>query len=117
MSVIDKAAAQFRERLSGELKFVECPEWGEKDKPLKVYYKPAINFKAQEKIYALVNAGKSSEAVCQTLIIRALDEEGNHLFRQTDMPKFMHEVDPEIVAGIVTQMQPDEDDVATLKKS
>ena len=49
MSIIDKAAAQFRERLSGELKYVECAEWGEKDKPLKVYYKPAINFKAQEK--------------------------------------------------------------------
>lgn len=117
MSIIETAAAQFREKLNGELKFVECPEWGEKDKPLKIYYKPAINFKSQEKIFALVNAGKSSEAVCQTLIIRALDEEGNHIFRQTDMPKLMHEVDPEVVATIVTEMSPDEDDAATLKKS
>lgn len=117
MSIIDKAAAQFRERLSGDLNSIDVVEWGEKDKPLKIYFKPAINFKAQEKIYALVNAGKSSEAVCQTLIIRALDEDGNHIFRQTDMLKLMHEVDPEIVASIITQMQPAEDDIQTLKKS
>lgn len=117
MSVIEKATAQFREKLSGELQSIEVPEWGEPDKPLKIYYKAAINFRSQEKIFALVNASKSSEAVCQTLIIRALDADGKRLFKQTDMPNLMHEVDPEIVASIVTQMSPNEDDAETLKKS
>ena len=47
MSVLEKATAQFREKISGELSFVEVPEWGEPDNPLKIYYKQALNFKAQ----------------------------------------------------------------------
>ena len=117
MSVIEKAAAQFRERLNGELRSIDVPEWSEKDKPFKVYFKPLINFKAQEKIYALVNAGKASEAICQTLIIRALDIDGKNLFRQHDLQTLMHESDPDVVGRIITAMTPEEDDADTLKKS
>ena len=117
MSVLEKATAQFREKISGELQFVEVPEWGEPDKPLKVYYKPAINFKAQGKILALFKADKDEEAVCQSLIIKALDEDGKHIFKQTDMPNLLHEVDPDVVNRILSEMSINIDDAEELKKT
>jgi len=117
MSVIEKAAAQFRERLNGELQSIDVPEWSEKDKAFKIYFKPLINFKAQEKIYALVNAGKASEAICQTLVIRALDIDGKNIFRQHDIQSLMHESDPDVVGRIIQAMTPDTDDAEMLKKS
>ena len=117
MSVIEKAAAQFRERLNGELQSIDVPEWSEKDKPFKIYFKPLINFKAQEKIYTLVNAGKASEAICQTLVIRALDIDGKNIFRQHDIQALMHECDPDVVGRIIQAMSPEEFDPETLKKS
>jgi len=117
MSVLEKATAQFREKISGELQFVLVPEWGEPDKPLKVYYKPAINFKAQGKILALFKADKDEEAVCQSLIIKALDEDGNHIFKQTDMPNLLHEVDPDVVNRILSEMSINIDDAEELKKT
>ena len=117
MSVLEKATAQFREKISGELQFVEVPEWGEPDKPLKVYYKPAINFKAQGKILALFKQDKDEEAVCQSLIIKALDQDGKHIFKQTDMPKLLHEVDPDVVNRILSEMSINIDDAEALKKT
>lgn len=117
MSVIEKATQNFRDKLSGELQFVEVPEWGEPDKPLRIYYKPALNFRAQGKILALFKQDKDEEAVCQSLIIKALDEAGNHLFKQTDMPNLLHEVDPEIVNRILSEMNSQIDDAETLKKT
>ncbi len=118
MTILANAEAHFRSRLGGELRSLDVPEWGEDGTPLKIYFKSLINFKAQEKIYSLVNEGKSSEAVCQTLIIRALDEDGKHLFTDRDKEKLMRFVDPEVVARIVSAMTPDdEDDLDSLKKS
>ena len=117
MSVLEKATAQFREKISGELQHVLVPEWGEPDKPLKIYYKPAINFKAQGKILALFKADKDEEAVCQSLIIKALDEDGKHIFKQTDMPNLLHEVDPDVVNRILSEMSINIDDAEELKKT
>ena len=117
MSVLEKATAQFRDKISGELQHVLVPEWGEPDNPLKIYFKPALNFKAQGKILALFKADKDEEAVCQSLIIKALDEDGNHIFKQTDMPNLLHEVDPEVVNRILSEMSINIDDAEELKKT
>ena len=118
MSVLEKATAQFRNKISGELQFVEVPEWGESpDKPLKIYYKPALNFKAQNKILALFKQDKDDEAVCQSLIIKALDEDGKHIFQQTDMPSLLREVDPDVVNRILGEMATNIDDAEELKKT
>ena len=117
MSVLEQAPAQFRENISGELQHVLVPEWGEPDKPLKIYYKPAINFKAQGKILSLFKADKDEEAVCQSLIIKALDEDGKHIFKQTDMPNLLHEVDPDVVNRILSEMSINIDDAEELKKT
>ena len=117
MSVLEKATAQFRDLMSGELQFVEVPEWGEPDKPLKIYYKSAINFIAQGKILALFKQDKDNEAVLQSLIIKALDVDGNNIFKQTDMQSMLREVDPDVVNRILSEMTTDIDDAEMLKKT
>jgi len=118
MSILERAEADFREKLSGKPNSIEVPEWGENGTPLKVYWKSLINFKSQEKIFALISAGKTSEAVCQTLITRALDEEGNHLFQQNELEKLMRFTDPNVISRIVEAMAPDEEtDIDALKKN
>ena len=116
-SAIEKATAHFRQRLNVELLSLDFPEWSESGKPFKIYFKPLINFKAQEKIFKLVSDGKSSEALCMTLVIRALDKEGKPLLQEGHMASLMHEVDPDVVSGIVTKMGQESDDHETLKKT
>jgi Asp-tRNA(Asn)/Glu-tRNA(Gln) amidotransferase B subunit len=118
MSILERAEADFREKLSGKPNSIEVPEWGENGTPLKVYWKSLINFKSQEKIFALISSGKTSEAVCQTLITRALDEEGNHLFQQNELEKLMRFTDPNVISRIVEAMAPEEEtDIDALKKN
>ena len=118
MGIIDIAEADFRSKLNGKLSSMDVPEWGENGTPLKVYWKSLINFKSQEKIFQLVNAGKTSEAVCQTLIIRALNEEGQPLFQQYELEKLMRFSDPNVIGRIVGAMSPEEDnDIDELKKN
>ena len=117
MSITDRAEADFREKLGGKPSSIDVPEWGENGTPLKVFWKPLINFKSQEKIFQLVNAGKTSEAVCQTLITRSIDEEGNPLFQQNEMEKLMRFTDPTVIGRIVGAMSPDDEDIGSLKKN
>ena len=118
VGIVDRAEADFRSKLSGKLNSMDVPEWGENGTPLKVYWKPLINFKSQGKIFALLNEGKTSEAVCQTLITRALDEEGQHLFQQHEMEKLLRFTDPNVISKIVGAMSPeDEDDIDEIKKN
>ena len=118
MSILERAEADFREKLSGKPNSIEVPEWGENGTPLKVYWNSLINFKSQEMIFALISSGKTSEAVCQTLITRALDEEGNHLFQQNELEKLMRFTDPNVISRIVEAMAPDEEtDIDALKKN
>ena len=118
MSVLEKATSHFREKISGELKYVFVPEWGDSpDKPLKIYYKPSINFKAQGKILALFKQNKDEEAGCMSLIIRALDENGKNIFNEGNMPNLLHEVDPDVVNRILAEMGANDEDSEEIKKN
>ena len=116
-SAIEKATNHFRERLNGELLSLDVPEWGENGKPFKIYFNPLINFNAQEKIFKLVSESKSSEALCMTLVIRALNADGKPLFQEGHMGQLMHETDPDVVSSIVTRMGAESDDHESLKKT
>ena len=118
MSVLEKATTQFRDKISGELQFVEVPEWGESpDKPLKIYYKPAINFLAQGKILALFKQDKDSEAVVQSLIIKALDADGKNIFNESDMQSILREVHTDVVQRILEDMTNNIRNAEELKKT
>ncbi len=114
MDVLTRARNQFSERLSAGLQFIEVPEWKDEDgSNTKIYYKPSLNLKQQQKILELSSKDKVVEAIAMTLVLRALDENGKPLFNQSNMHEIMRECDPDVVSRIVTGMNADDlsDDV------
>jgi len=97
--------AHFRNKISGGLAQVEVEEWG-----ITVYYKTASTLKEQSKIVELAQAGNTIEALVETLIQRARDQEGKRLFRPADKEVIMNEVDPDVLIRVVTEINQVETD-------
>ena len=107
MSLIDKATAHFEDVLAQGLKGpIEVPEWD-----AKIYYKPSTTMAEEAKIIELSQQGKQTEALVQTLIMRARDENGDPVFTGADKLKLMRSVDPKIILKIVTQFGADDEDI------
>ena len=107
-NVMEKAKAHFLDKIQGEMKSIEVPEWG-----TTIYFKP-LSLTQQDRIYQYIRKG-SLESLAETLIVRALDENGNHMFKAANKTEFMHMVDPAVVNKIVLAMAEDEDDLETLE--
>ncbi len=116
-AILESAKSHFREKLSGGLRSMEVPEWSVDGKPAVIYYKPSLNFSQQEKILALSDQGKKAEAIVEALIQRALDEDGNRLFKTVDRTELMKHTDPEIISRIVGAMSGDDDDLDDATKN
>lgn len=99
MSIKENAKNQFRERLSGQLNSIEVPEWGE-----KIYFKSAINGKKQGQIMALYDKGKIVDSVCMSLIMRALDKDGNQIWKPAELQEILREYDINVISRIVEQI-------------
>lgn len=105
MSILSKATAHYRERISGGFQSIEVPEWG-----TEIFFKPSISLKEQAPISRLLSQGKSEEALVETLIIRCHDADGKRVFRMADKHELMNKVDPSVVARIVEAINAREDD-------
>ena len=117
-NVIDIAKNQFKERLNAGLQVIEVPEWSDENGiPLKIYYKPALNLKQQQKVLELSAQNKVSEAIAMTLVLRSLDEEGTSMFKQANMPEIMRDMDPDVVARIVSVMTQEDLTVDQIEKN
>jgi hypothetical protein len=105
--LIDKATAHFETVLAqGLCGPIHVPEWD-----ADVYYKPSTTMFEESKIIELTQQGKTTEALVTTLIMRARDEEGKHLFGAADKQKLMRSVDPKVILSVVTQMSADNEDI------
>ena len=104
-SVLEKAKSHMRDKIGAGLKGpIAVPEW-----ETEVFYKPATTFHQESKVIELQQAGKTVEALVQTLINRALDKDGKHIFRLADKQDLMRGVDPAVILRIIQGMN-DEDD-------
>ena len=92
LSAIQKAQGHFQSKLSAELKMVRIEEWD-----LDVYYRDINTLRTESKIVELAQAGKSVEALVQTVLSKALDKEGKLLFTQYDKDALMNDADPAVV--------------------
>lgn len=99
MSVLDKATAHFRTKLSSEMKSVEVPEW-----ETTVYFKDTITLKEQSKLIELASTGKTTEALVETLITKARNQDGTKMFNTMDKVVFMNEVDPQVLIRVVSEL-------------
>lgn len=105
--LIDKATAHFESILSQGLKGpIVVPEWD-----AEIYYKPSSTMAEEAKIIELSQAGKTTEALVTTLIIKAKDKDGAPLFDMADRPRLMRAVDPAVILRVVTSFN--QDDAAT----
>mgnify|MGYP001319934988 CR=1 FL=1 len=50
------------------------------------------------------NKGQLVEALIETLIVRAKDSEGKSIFQPGERQIIKHEVDPEVLTRVVTEM-------------
>jgi hypothetical protein len=97
--VLEKATSHFRERLSGELKSIEVPEWG-----CKIFFKDVNTLREESKIVELAQQGKTVEALVQTLVIKARNEDGTKMFSEADKMVLMNEVDPNVIIRACNEM-------------
>jgi hypothetical protein len=97
--VLDTATAHFRNQISGAMQVVDVPEWG-----AKVYYKSAVSLKDEGKILELTQSGKTVEALVESLIVRARNEDGTKMFNFADKAALLNEVDPRVLIRVVGEM-------------
>ena len=95
--VLGMAKSHFREKLDASPECIDVPEWG-----MKIYFKP-INLKQQDKIYKYIRAG-SLESLAETVIVRALDENGNKIFKPVHKTELMTLVDSDVISRICEVM-------------
>jgi hypothetical protein len=99
MSVIDRVKEHFESK--GINKF-EVAEWGEEGKPLVIYNKP---FTLAEKRNLFKNAKNDDLAVLvDAIVLKALDAEGNKIFKLDDKKTLLNNADPDVIATVATQM-------------
>lgn len=96
---IEKATAHFRTKISGEMKKIHVPEW-ETD----IYFKESSSLKEQGKIVELAQKGNTVEALVETLILKARNQDGSKMFSPMDKVVFMNEVDPDVVIRVVGEI-------------
>ncbi len=104
--MLEKAKAHFKEVLAQEgLHCILVPEWGDKNQPAKIYFKPMTALPV--KIYSrLVELGSQQtvEAFVDILILRCLDEQGKPLFKAVDKTEMLREISSIVVCDIIRQM-------------
>ncbi len=113
--VLEKATAHFREKVGGELKHVYVPEW-----ETKIYFKNTISLKEQSKLIELAQQGKTTEALVESLIVKARNEDGSKMFMMPDKVTMMNEVDPAViirVVGEINEASSQEEDLEKVEKN
>ena len=94
-TILNNATAHFRTKL----RVIDVPEWGS-----KIWYKPVTTLKEQSKLVELAQQNKPVEALVETLIMKARNEDGSKMFTMPDKVVFMNEVDPAIIIRVVGEM-------------
>jgi hypothetical protein len=99
MSVIDNAKKHFAEQ---DVKVIKVPEWGEDDKPLRIFSKP-LTLAETSKLYKMSKEDDLT-MMAYVLIYKALDENGDKLFDLGDKNALLNSVDREILVSVATQI-------------
>jgi len=96
-SAIDIATGHFKDKLGGKLLKYHSEDWG-----MDIYYKATASLAVENKIMSLQQQNKTAEALVESVISKALDENGEKLFKPTDRAEFLHSVDPQVIIKVAT---------------
>ena len=114
--VLDAATSHFREKINTGQQSITVPEWNN----TKIYFKPTVTLKEQSKLIELATQGKSVEALVETLIVKARNEDGTKMFSPAEKVVFMNEVDPTVLIRVVTEinaLSQEINDMGTVEKN
>lgn len=96
---IDKMTAHFRKRIAGGMEKIRVDEWD-----MDIWYKPTNTLEEESKLVELAQKGKTIEALVETFIMKARNEDGTKMFTKIQKPVFMNEVDPAVFVRVVGEM-------------
>lgn len=98
-SVMDRATAHFRSKITAKMSKVHVPEW-----ECDIWFREANSLKEESKLIELAQQGKTVEALVETLIMKSRNEDGTKMFTFADKMIFMNEVDPQVLIRVVGEM-------------
>jgi hypothetical protein len=107
-NVLERATNHFRDKISAEMQSITVPEWGD----AKIYFKPSITLREQSRLIELATAGKTVEALVETLIVKARNEDGSKMFTIADKMTFLNEIDPEVIIRVVSEINSQNADIS-----
>lgn len=102
MDILKNAKEHFNE-ISGTLRKIEVPEWGDESGPAVIYAKP-LNMAQKSEIFALSNADKLGESLFLKIYHMARNEDGSRIFKRTDSSTFLIDIDPDIVSNVAIRL-------------
>ena len=101
MSVLDIAKSHF-ENLG--VQSIEVPEWkDENGNPSIIYWNP-ITLSEKNKLFKKSDNMLDAGILADILVMKALDKDGNKLFKAEDKLILMHKVDSDILSRVATSM-------------
>lgn len=98
-SILEKATAHFREKINADMKSVYVPEWD-----TKIWFKSTISLREQSRLIELSTQGKTVEAVVESMIVKARNEDGSKMFTVADKPTLMNEIDPNVLIRVIGEI-------------
>ena len=99
MSAIERAKKHFEDQ---DVRVIEVAEWGEDDKPLKIYSKP-LTLAETSKLYKMSKEDDLT-MMAYVLIYKALDDNGEKLFDKDNKNALLNSVDREILVNVAQQI-------------
>jgi hypothetical protein len=96
---IESATAHFKEKLAGKLYKYHSDEWD-----MDIHYRSSSSMRVESKIMSLTQNGKAADALVESIILKALDQDGNRLFKETDRATLLNEADPKVLIRVATKL-------------
>ena len=98
-SVLENATAHFKEQFAGKLYSTKVDEW-----KTTIYYRSTASMRTESKIMALTGQGKTAEALVESIVLKALDKNGDKMFKETDRATLLNEADPKVLIRVATKL-------------
>ena len=101
MSILDNARSHF-ENIG--VQSIEVPEWkDENGNPSIIYWNP-INLYEKNVLFKKSGSMSDVSILADILVMKALDKDGNKIFKPEDKMALMYKVDSDVVAKIANAM-------------
>lgn len=97
--VLEKATAHFRNKIGGAMRKFHVEEWD-----CDIYVRNSSTLKEEAKVLELSQQGKTVEALVESIIVKARNEDGSKMFTMADKVTFMNEVDPQVIIKVASEI-------------